>query len=192
MKTKQLILLFVAVVVSTSVSATKTPRMNIIPLGDSKALVAVEQDGKASQQISITSEAGQTVYFKESDSPGFKQVFDLSELKDGTYTVKVSNSTASVKRNTEIQKGELTVKSPETEYVPVLITKDNILKVSYLNFSESNVSFAIYDNGNRLYNSVLGKEFAIQRGFDISKLERGTYDVLLATADEEYWFSVTK
>ncbi|NQU85459.1 MAG: hypothetical protein HQ541_06830, partial [Mariniphaga sp.] len=43
MKTRNWILVILAIAFTTNVFATKTPKMNIIALDDSKALVAVQQ-----------------------------------------------------------------------------------------------------------------------------------------------------
>lgn len=194
MKTKKLILGIVALVFVTNIYATKTPRMNIIPLENSKALVAVSQDVPATNDLTITSSDGEIVYYKQSknQSEEFRQVFDLSGLDDGNYCVKVKSDNIAVKRKIKIEDGKVAVDLQTTEYDPYFKFADNILKLTYLNFENNDVKLKVFNNGEIIYTSQLGNDFTVNAGFDLSQLEKGNYDILLTNSDEEYWFSVNK
>ncbi|NQU84147.1 MAG: hypothetical protein HQ541_00125, partial [Mariniphaga sp.] len=154
----------------------------------------VQQSEPAKSEFSIISENGQTVYYKETKKQDsqFKAVFDLSALEDGEYTVRYKTGAALVKRNVAISSGEIEIKSMKTQFDPVFALYGNVLKVSYLNYEQEKLKLLIYDDGELIYNSSLGNEFTFQRGFDLSNLDEGNYDISLASNDEEYWFSVTK
>ncbi len=194
MKTKQFILTVMVIVLAASVFATDKPKMNIIPLEDTKALVAASQATPSVNQISIVSEEGQMVYFKESkkEMEGYKQIFNLSLLSDGNYEVKLKTGTVTVKRGISIDQGIISVKPMETEYEPVFIFANNVLKVSYLNFEKEEVKIKVFNNEGLIYKSELGDNFALTQGYDFSKLEKGNYSVLLADNSHGYWFTVTK
>lgn len=194
MKTKQLILATLALVFTANVFATEIPTMNIIPLEDSKTLVAVSQITPTLNEISIISEDGRTVYFKQSkkETAGYRQIFDLSNLEDGAYTVKLKAGTATVKREMQINDGTISVAAQKSELDPFFVLENNIVKVSYLNFEEKDVVVSVYNNRNLIHKSELGNEFTIHRGINISKLEKGDYEIMLANAGNEYWFSVKR
>jgi hypothetical protein len=72
---------------------------------------------------------------------------------------------------------------------PFFAYKDGILKVSYLNFPEEAMSINFYDKNDLLYKKELGKKFNVNEGFDLSKLAKGSYDVVLSTEDNSYSFN---
>jgi hypothetical protein len=194
MKTKQLFLAILAIVFTANVFATEIPKMNIIPLKDTRTLVAISQNTPAINEISIISEEGTIVYFKQSKkvTTGYKKVFDLSQLEDGTYTVQLKAGTATVKRELEINDGTILVTAQITELDPFFVFDNDVVKVSYLNFEEKDVAVSVFNKGQLIYTSNLGNEFTIHRGINLSKLERGNYNIMLANADNKYWFSVTR
>jgi YbbR domain-containing protein len=134
MKTKQFFTVIVALVFATNVFATETPKMNIIPLKDTKALVAVEHETSVNE-ITITDETGKIRYYKKSknEMDGYKKIFDLSQLDEGSYEVMLKAGNITVKRNLCIEKGNVTVKQSRIEMDPYFSYANNILKGSYLN-----------------------------------------------------------
>jgi hypothetical protein len=194
MKTKQLILAILAIVFTANVFATEIPQMNIIPLEDAKALVTISQETPALNEISIISEKAGTVYFKKSIKKiaGYRQIFDLSQLEDGSYTVKLKAGATTVKRDMEINNGTISVTAQKTELDPFFIFDNNIVKLSYLNFEEKDVVVSVYNNRELIHTSELGNEFTIHRGINLSDLKKGDYNIMLANAGKQYWFSVTR
>lgn len=194
MKMKNWIFVIVAIAFTANVYATEPVKMNIIALGDSKALVAAEKASPEKSVISIEAEDGHIVYYKESndESPEFKTIFDLSNLNDGGYTVKFKSGNKLVKRDVEITKGEVSVEAMKTGYDPVFAMNGNVLKISYLNIDRGEMNLLVYNNGDLIYNRELGNDFNLQKGFDLSDLEKGEYDINLVASGEEYWFSVKK
>ena len=196
MKTKIRILTILAFVFAAAigVNAGETPKMNVVALDDSRALVAVEQNVPATSVFSITTEDGQVVYYKETKKAhaGFKSVFDLSALTDGNYTVKFKTGTTTVNRELSIDNGDIDVAPAKTEYAPVFALDGDMLKVSYFNAGQNALDLKVYKGSGIVFNTDLGNDVAIQQGIDLSNLEKGTYDIALTSAGESYWFSVKR
>ncbi|MCK3685313.1 hypothetical protein [Maribellus sp. YY47] len=193
MKTKKLAFVLVAVALSVSAYATKIPKMNIVAVDDSKALVTAVTDPGGASEFSIVSENGDIVYYKRSKAAAvFRSVFDFSALSDGKYTVKIETGTAQVKSEIEVDGGDVQVKAVEKELAPYFAYDSQLLKVSYLNFDRENISMLIYNNGELVFRSNLGNDFTIQRAFDVSKMVNGNFDFVLARTDEPYSFNVTR
>ena len=51
---------------------------------------------------------------------------------------------------------------------------------------------SIYNEDELLVNKRIGKDFAIQKGFNLSKLEKGNYKVVLSSLNNEYVYSLEK
>jgi hypothetical protein len=163
-------------------------------LGKAKVFVAIAQDEATKQELTIANEDGQVVYSSQPRKTGTNlvKIFNLSNLENGNYTFKFKNGTSTVKREVLIENGNVSVQPLVTEYAPVFAFDKNILKVSYMNYLNKNVVLYVYDDEDLIFKSSLGKDFSMQRGFDFSKLERGEYNVVLASADEKYAYSFTK
>ena len=57
---------------------------------------------------------------------------------------------------------------------------------------EVNYNVYLYNEDNLVYSKRMGKNFAIQKGFDLSQLENGNYKVVLSSRDNEYVYSLVK
>ena len=193
MKTKQLALAVLALVLTVSASATKIPQMNIVALDDSKALFSALTDDSKSSEISIRDEDGNIVYFKESKANvAVSSVFNLSELEDGVYTFKVKTGTSSAMQEVAIKDGKLEVQESRTHLEPYFALDGNTLKVSYLNFDGQDVSLHIYDGGKKVYESGLGNEFVVQKGLTLTDLDKESYQIVLATDSDVYNYRAGK
>lgn len=193
MKTKQFALLLLAVALTIGATATKIPKMNIVALDDSKAIIAAEIDPNESSEISIESENGRLVYYKlNKASAEFKSIFDLSQLDDGTYTVEIKTGKASAKRNIKVKDGVVAVTAMKTQIEPYFSCDGDLLKVSYLNFNQDDVSLLIYNGSKLVFQSGIGTEFNVQKGFDVSDLVKGDYEVVLAGTGEDYSYRISR
>lgn len=193
MKTKKFAFVILAIAFSISAFATETPKMRIIALDDSKAIVTAITDPKESSEISILSETGEVVYSKQNKAAaGFRSVFDLSELEDGLYTVKLKTGMASVNGEIEVGNGEIKVKTTKTKFEPYFSYDTKLLKLSYLNFDQKELSILVYNNGELVFKTKLGNDFNIQRAFDVSKMVEGKFNFVLAGDGEEYSYNFTR
>ncbi len=193
MKTRKFVLTLLAVAFTVGAFATKIPKMNVVALDDAKALISAEIDPTQSSEISIVAEDGQMVYYKKSKaSSGFKSIFDLSDLENGTYTVKIKTGTASATREVEVTNGQVDVKPMKTQIDPFFAYDGDLLKLSYLNFEGDNLTLIIYNGSTQVFESKLGTRFNIQQGYDVSDLVKGNYDVVLVGTNENYNYRISR
>lgn len=193
MKTKHFALALLALVLTINASATKIPEMKITPLDDSKALFSVVTDPDESSEISIFDEAGNVVYFKESEkSTGVSLVFNLSELENGIYTFKVKTGNASALREVEIHNGKVEVKELKAQLDPYFSLDGDLLKVLYLNYGSENMNLHIYKGNELIFELNLGNQFVVQKGFNISELKSGGFDIVLAGNNQVYNYRIAR
>ena len=193
MKTKKFAFVFLALAFAIGAFATETPKMNIVTVDDSKAIVTAVTDSRVSSEISIVSEDGTIVYSKNTKgAAGFKSVFDLSKLADGRYTVKLKAGQATVKSELELAKGKVVVNPSKTEFEPYFSYNKKMLKVSFLNFDCKDMSLLVYNNSELVFQAELGNDFIIQRAFDVSKMVEGKFEFILTGTGEEYCYNVTR
>jgi hypothetical protein len=195
MKTRNFVLTALAVIVATAASATKIPTLNVVPVQKQKALVAFENTKPAAVEISVKNQVGEVLYYKKSEKPveNFHMLFDFHDLQDGVYDVSLDFNNCKINREITITNHLLkNVGKQERAFGPYCKLENNLLKVSYLNSKESNVSMSIYQDGNFVTGKKLGKDLTIQKAIDLSKLESGKYDIVLSSNNDEYLFTVSK
>jgi len=126
MKTKNLFLLLIVLAFTINVYAVEIPKMNVIILDNSKALVAVTKANPGKTVISLESEDGDVVYYKEIyKQSDFKTILDLREVRNGTYKVTAKFGNMLLKRNILFKDGKISVESLKTEYDPVFVYNAN-------------------------------------------------------------------
>jgi YbbR domain-containing protein len=195
MKTKNLVLTAMAVFVAATGFATQLPTMNVIPVQNEKALVAFETMSPANFELSLKNQRGETIYYKKSEEPAqaYKLVFDLNDLEDGNYQVNLKHGNCQLSRQiTVLNRSYLKVGEEIRMFSPYYKFENNTLQISYLNNSQKNVFLNIFRDGQYVTGKKLGKEMCIQKALDFSKLEEGTYDVVLTNNSNEFQFTVQK
>ena len=174
--------------------AVEKPQMNVIRLDDEKALIAISNEKPAHFQLSIESEYGDLVYYKESETEltNLRQGINYAALENGSYTMKLKVNDTFLTTGFKINNKGLNVGETKVNYDPYFSFSDNVLKLSYLNFDKENMQFRIYINGDLEYENRLGKDFVITAGYDLSKLEPGKYQIELSSLSNQFSYIVEK
>lgn len=194
MKTMKLLITVTAVMIVAIVTAVEKPKMNVIPLNADQAIVSITNENPALFEMSIETNRGELVYYKQTTktSTEFKKTFDFANLQNGSYVLKLKVNDTGVLREFEVSNKEILVGDSKMKYDPYFSFKDNILKFSYLNFDQENFSLAIYNGNELFFNKRVGKDFAIQEGFNLSQLENGNYKVVLSSFNNQYVYNLEK
>jgi len=189
----KLTMLFAFVAFANTLMAGGNLKVNILPLNSESAVVAISTVDAANLQISIENEKGEKVYYKETDadSKDYRKVFDFSNLEEGSYKLTVNaNGLTSERAFTIDKKDNIAVGKEKNLMEPYFAYKNGVLKVSYLNFPEEKMSLDFYANNDLVYSKQIGNKFNVLEGFDLSKLEKGTYQVVLSTDSKSYSYDL--
>ena len=190
---KRISLLMLTVLLGTATAfASGKPALNIIPLTADRVLVAMENENPAPVEVRITDENGRTVFYKNVRRPGkdYRKIYDLTALENGRYQVLININNTRAKRDIEFRNEQVIVGDLRYSYDPIFAFENDLLKVTYLNFDQENFKLRLYRGNELVFESHLGNDFALTRGFDLSRLDFGSYDVVLASDDKQYFHSV--
>lgn len=182
MKTKTWVLATLAFFIVAIGFATDFPKMNVIPVEAEKALVAYKSSEATPLEITLTNCEGEILYFKRTSKrqSEYNKVFDFSVLGTGNYCVCVNFGNRSISRNFAVNKEDIVVGAPQRLYEPYFCLKDKKLNVSFFNCPQKPVYINIYQNGEHIEGINLGKNLAIQKRLDLSRLEKGEYEIVLS------------
>jgi len=111
-------------------------------------------------------------------------------LEKGEYKLSVSTNGLTTERNFSIDNENIAVGGEKSVLEPYFAYKDGVLKISYLNFPEENMNLSFYTDGDLVYSKEMGKKFNASEGFDLSKLEKGNYTVVLSTTSQSYSYDL--
>ena len=187
----KLTMLFAFVAFANTLMAGGNLKVNILPLSSEKAVVAISTTDAASLQISIKNENDENVYYKEADAgTDYRKIFDFSNLEKGDYTLSVSSNGLTTERPFSIDSKNIAVGNEKSLMEPYFAYKNGVLKMSYLNFPEENVSLNFYSDNDLVYTNKIGNQFNILAGYDLSKLEKGIYTVVLASKSISYSYDL--
>jgi hypothetical protein len=194
MKTIKLFLTAMAFFVFASGYATEFPKMKVTGVSPDKALVTFESPSPTPLQITISNIEGDILYFKRINKrqTQYQELFDFSELGNGTYNICYNYGNRSVNRRVIVSKKNMEVGSPERFYEPYFSLTNNKLNVSFFNASGKQVWFNIYHNKNHVSGRSLGNELAIQKSFDLSELKSGEYKVVVSDSFKDHVYIVSK
>jgi len=188
----KLAMLFAFVAFANTLKASGNLKVNILPLTSETAVVAISNTAASNFQISIENEKGEIIYYKETgaDSKDYRKVFDFSNLEAGDYKLAASIDGSTTERSFKIGNKNIAVGKEKSIMEPYFAYKEGVLKLSYLNFSEENLSLNFYDKSDLVYSKKIGDKFNVNEGFDLSKLNKGNYSVVLSTDSKSYTYNV--
>ncbi len=194
MKTIKLTMVVAIIVAAFIVSAVEKPQMSITPISAEKAVVTVLNENPAFFEISFRAANGDLVYYKQSSNPShvFRQVYDFKDLDAGKYVLTMNVNDTRVVNHFEITRKGIEVGKAKIHYSPYFEFENDELKFSYLNFDQENMKLSIYGSHGLVYESRIGREFNLTRGYDLSRLESDAYSVRLSSFNHEYSFDIVK
>jgi len=186
--------LLAAMLVSNVTNATGNFKVSLSAKAENKALLSVSNDTEQIYEISIYDSEGNTIYaFETKDSkPNFNQTLDFSKLENGLYKMNVKMEGAKFEKYLAVNESGVTVGKSTKKTEPLFQFKDNLIKISHLNHANENVSLHLYQNGSLVWEKELDNSFAINKGFDLSKLDRGNYNLVLASGNDVYEYQLRK
>ncbi len=185
-------MLIAFVAFANTLMAAGNLKVNILPLTADKAVVAISNTDAANFQISIKNDNGETVYYKETDgdSKDYRKIFDFSDLDRGDYKLSVTVNGLTSERMFKIDSRNIAVGKEKSLLEPYFAYKDGVFKMSYLNFPEEDLSLNFYNGHDLVYTKKLGNKFNVIEGFNLSKLEKGSYSVVLSSDSKNYSYNL--
>lgn len=194
MKTKKLLLTATVVAIVAIATAVEKPKMSVVPLAANQAVISITNENPAYFEVSIETPNGDLVYYKQSSKPltRYQKTFDVTNLENGNYILSLKVNDTKLTKEIEIASSNIYVGDSKLRFDPFFSFDDNLLKFSFLNFEEENFKLNILKNGELVYQKKLGKNFTLSKGYDLSNLKSGNYEVLLTSYQNKFTYSLVK
>mgnify|MGYP000318433745 FL=1 len=187
--TKTIFLVMIATLAASVAMASGNLKVNLASNDSEAALVEISNTKMVNYEIELIDEVGNQLYSMETEAPRseLKKRYDFSNLEDGTYWYSVKIDKEEVTKRLAIENGNVEVTDIRKSVEPSFLQDGDMIKLSFLNFENENISIFVYDENNELLTEAdLGKDFAIHKGINLADLNPGTYALVLANDYEVF------
>ena len=119
----------------------------------------------------------------------YSRSFDLSNLPNGTYSFQMDMDTKYRIMPFEIQNGILDIEEKDEYFIykPTIYQRENRLYISKFSTVPVRMNIIIYNSRNEtIYTEAIYKDQSIGRIYDLSKLEKGAYTIIMNTQNKTY------
>ncbi len=190
--TLNLVFVIALSLLANSVFSAGNLKLNVFQLDEGRALVNVSSLTNSTFSLSLTDDQGNTVYYQENEGLGqnFSKIFNLSELDNGNYRLKVTCNDLSSERSIQKSNNYFVIGDEKTTIRPYFGLNKNILMYSYLNYDKEKVTFRLYKDDTEIFDKKLGTIFSIQQALDLSKLNQGDYEAVLNAGDKQFLYNI--
>ena len=194
MKTRILFLAFAVLLSAKTVLATETPKTEILSAQGDKILVNYQTDKPCMVEVSITDVQGALIHEWKTENPEncVKRLFNLKEMKDGTYNISLKTGTKSLNSVFNIDGKTIDIGPLVEMYEPYFVFKNDKLYVSFLNQSMKHVFVNVYKDGEHYTGFDFGKNLDIQKCIDFSMAKKGNYEIVLSESLKAHNYTVQK
>lgn len=195
MKTIIAIGFFVAFTLISQVTmATGNLKVNLIPQADGRALLAISNNADKNYEISISNSEGEMIFYHETEAEHteYNRTLNFSKLEHGSYKMIVKIDGASTEQALTVGKTGIHVGNIVEKTEPIFSFKNNQLRVSHLNHNQDEMSLYVYQSGSLIWDKEMGNTFALTVGYDLSKLDRGNYQIVFSSGDETYEYDLKR
>lgn len=175
--------------------ALDTPKVDVKPLAGKNALLEVNNAANATLEITLQNKSGEIVYYSmtQPETSKYQQVYDLSDYKPGVYNLIVNSDNVVTENQLTIADNQVSLGQEQMTQEPFFSfsNEEEILRVAYLNYPGEKVKLKVYDGNDLIYNKALDNSFSVNEGLNLSKLQAGRYEVVLAAGAKKFAYPVT-
>lgn len=190
MKTTLLVTLFAFI--ASAAFASGNLKVNMEQTASEEAVVEASNVESKLFEIEFRDAYGDRFFTKKTTDNSFtyKRKYDLSTLDDGTYFMTVKHGDEKFQKEFTVRSGDIQVVNQRKVVEPHFKVEGDMVKLSYLNFPNDNMSIAVFDEGKLLHEEKLETQFAVHKGVDLSDLRPGNYKVIFASGFDIFEYDV--
>lgn len=176
--------------------ATTTVMANELKLatdGISKSLVFEWDAQFADTTIKIEDQNGNIVFSDDIiEVDKYVKRFDLAQLPQGGYFLKVENAMREVVYAINVTKNDVSILSEEENLKPVYRKEDGKVYLSLLNLDKSDVKVSVVDASSRvLFTESFEKELIVEKTFNFKEALEGDYTLVVMDGGSTYYETVS-
>lgn len=193
MKTmKTTLLVTVLAFIASAAFATGNLKVNMEQTASEETVVEASNVEAKLFEVEIMDAYGDRFFSKKTDDKSFtyKRKYDLSALEEGTYFMTVKHGDEKFQKEFTVRSGDIQVVNQRKVVEPHFKVDGDMVKLSYLNFPNDNMSISVFDQGKLLHEEKLETQFTVHKALDLSELRAGNYKVVFASGLDIFEYDV--
>ncbi len=178
----------VALMFAVATSAAKEPTLIVNPSA-SKSLVFQMDTTSDETIVSIMDIDGVIIYSeKVSEVDSYTKKFDLRNLPDGDYVLKVEDALKLTIFDFDIENSNVRIVERKENTKPVFKKVGQKVLLNLLNTDKEDVKITIYDSENRMvFNETVVDTFLIEKAFNFESAYEDTYTVIVKNGADTFF-----
>lgn len=194
MKTKTMLVVFFAGALTVASYATERPKMNVQSIDADRLLISMETENSSEMEVSIRDNRGNTVYFNQVKQPAtaYNRIFDMENLENGEYSMKLKVDDMISVRKLTVDNNRVAVGNAENLVAPFFVFNGEKLDLTHLNLEMEKYSFEIYGKDGLVYKTSLNNRTPMHARYDLSRMEKGEYEVVLNSVNNDFNYRFEK
>lgn len=169
-------------------------KVNVLPKAEGRALLEISNNAEQKVEISILNSEGDLVFYHETETEHteYNRTLNFSKLEHGIYKMIVKADGASNEQMLNVGRHGIAVGKIVEKTEPIFSFKDNQLRVSHLNHNLDDMILYVYRNRELIWEKGMGNMFSLTVGYDLTKLDKGNYQVVFASGGETYEYDLKR
>lgn len=181
------ILLFISMVLITPHLRAS---LDVSPINGTKKISISLSELKSPTKIELSDQQGIILTSTKVKSINYQSIFDLTVLPAGKYFLSIQLGTKEWVQPIQLEEDKVNIdkKAIREYFSPVFHLSGNKLDLVLLNQFLSPVEIHILnENGQAIFNEKLGSILRVEKRFDLSTLEAGTYTMVVNAHERNYY-----
>ncbi|WP_339716238.1 hypothetical protein [uncultured Kriegella sp.] len=173
----------------TSKGLANEPKLNVLSNTNAKSLVFELDASSKETSVKFFDLDGNIMYSEAiSGKSAYTKKFDLKDLKEGSYYLKVDNALREIVYTLEVDATDVKIVDKKENAKPVFRAVDGMVFLNLLNLKAANVEIKIYDSSNRmLFEEVVRDELKIEKAFNFKDAFKDSYTLMVKDSNGVYY-----
>lgn len=169
-------------------------KVNVALKSEGKDLTEISNNSEQKYEIIISDLTGEVLYHHQAQGEQLEssKIFDFSKSEPGVYKMNVEFNGGSSEQLVTVTKKGVEAGEVVRRREPIFSFKDNLLLVSYKNQDNEPMKLVVYSDENLIFEKKLNLSNSLLKKFDLSKLDKGNYQVVFTSGDNQYEYDLTR
>ena len=175
-------------------SAATFPSIEITKANYEKKISFSAEGITGEATLNLLDKAGVNLYTQLiTDQANYSKILDIEALPDGNYVIEFVTETKEILQPFVIKSDQIQLFTADQtiRFVPTVKKTEQFIDLSFLNDQIGTIEIQINQaNGSLVHEERVKNVLKVERRFDMSKMEAGTYIVKVATSAKTYYRQV--
>ncbi|GAB5475323.1 MAG: hypothetical protein Mars2KO_34220 [Maribacter sp.] len=182
----------VALMFVVATSMAKEPKLSVAHNTEKSLIFEMEKPSNQTV-VSIQDIEGVIIYSEEvADAATYLKKFDLRNLPDGNYILKVEDSLKVTVFEFDINDSDVSIVERKENTKPVFKKDGQKVFLNLLNTDKEDVKITIYDSENRIvFKETVSDTLLVEKAFNFEKAYEDTYRVVVKNGEDTFYENIS-